>query len=326
MNSDEMLDYALGQLDAPSRRAVEEASAADPALTDRLERLTRAVRFLVDDEDDETYAPPPGLSQRTLAFVDESRQRRRSVLDFVPVSVPFRWGDVAVAASIFLAALLTLVPPASRARDRMAQLGCTYNLQQLGISLWNYGIRHHHYPNAVDPGPDAHTGSYLACLSEDGLLPDLKVLNCPSNGPGPAHPPVPRLVDLDGLRRRDPALYHRTINSDYAYNISLQHCAGGVEEITARHGIVPLLSDRPELDGGAAIRPGNSPNHHGRGQNVLYSDLHVGFHHTRRLGPDDPDMFLNRAGRLQPGLDESDAVLTHGLIPFGGVRVVPVSN
>lgn len=326
MNPDEMLDYALGQLDAPAREAFQRAMADDPVAAERAERLTRAVWSLVDDEDDEAYAPPPGLAERTIAFVGEPRARRRTILDFVPASVPFRWGDVAVAASIFFAALLTLVPPASRARDRMAQLGCTYNLQQLGISLWNYGSKHHHYPSAVDPGPDAHVGSYLACLSEDGLLPDLKVLDCPCNSHDHQHPPVPRLRELAGLRERDPELYSQTIRSDYAYNISLRHCGGGVEDIMARHGTVPLLADRPALDVDALVQPGNSPNHHGLGQNVLYSDLHVGFHPTRRLGPDDPDMFLNRAGRLEPGDDETDAVLTHSLIPFRGARVVPVGR
>ena len=52
---------------------------------------------------------PPDLASRTLAFVSEKR-RRRSILDFVPVTVPFRWADAAVAACILLAGLLTLLP------------------------------------------------------------------------------------------------------------------------------------------------------------------------------------------------------------------------
>jgi hypothetical protein len=330
MNADQMLDYALDQFDDPARCEVERSMAVDPATADRVERLTRAVRLLLDDGDDDAYAPPPDLARRTIARVAETRERRRrrTILDFVPASRSFRWGDVAVAASIFFAALLTLIPPASRARERMAQAGCTYNLQQLGRALWLYGNKHHHYPTAPDQVPDVESGSHLAMLNEDGLLPDdLAILDCPSSGHRGKHAPVPGFQELIELRAANRGQYNAALHTDYAYNISLKHCAAGVDEIQARHGIVPLMSDQPDHDGALTIRPGNSPNHSGRGQNVLYSDLHVGFHPTRRLGPDDPDMFLNRAGQLSPGDDETDAVLTPSLVPFRGqARVIPVSR
>ena len=66
------------------------------------------------------------------------------------------------------------------------------------------------------------------------------------------------------------------------------------------------------------ILDGNSPNHSGRGQNVLFSDLHVGWHSTRRLGPHDADMFLNDERRPGPGVRLMDAALLPGLFPFAG--------
>ena len=322
MNPDEMLDYALGQLDGPACDEVQRALAVDPAAAGRMDRLSRSVRMLLDDGG-EILAPPPGLAERTIALVEESRDRKRTILDFVPVKVPFRWGDVAVATSIFVAALLTLIPPAARARERMAQAGCAYNLRQLGRALWLYGSRHHHYPAAPEQVPDVEAGTHLVMLNDDGLLPDLGILDCPCNGTCRKHPPVPHFQDVAGLRQANPDLYTATLHSDYAYNISLRH---GFEEIQSRLGIVPLMSDEPEHDGGVNIHPGNSANHGGRGQNVLYSDLHVGFHPTRKLGPDDPDMFLNRAGLLKPGDDETDAVLSPSLVPFNGAHVIPVSR
>ena len=44
------------------------------------------LRRLLDDG--ETDEPPPGLAARTVTFVIESTRRNRSILDFVPVTVP----------------------------------------------------------------------------------------------------------------------------------------------------------------------------------------------------------------------------------------------
>jgi hypothetical protein len=106
---------------------------------------------------------------------------------------------------------------------------------------------------------------------------------------------------------------------DYAYNVGYRHNSGNVEPIAAVHSArIPLLADQPAYQQLRLIRPGNSPNHGGRGQNVLYSDLHVGWHNTRRLSPRDPDMFLNSRSEPAPGLDPEDAALLPGGFPFLG--------
>src|SRR5262249_7135562 len=115
MNAQEMLDLALGQLDGPRRVEVERELAADPRQAQTFERLSRALGRLL--EDDRSIEAPPDLATRTLAFVSENRRRRRSILDFVPVTVPFRWADAAVAACILVAGMLTLLPAIHRSRD-----------------------------------------------------------------------------------------------------------------------------------------------------------------------------------------------------------------
>ena len=72
MNANDLLDYALGQLDGSAREHVERELAADPAATQAAERLTRAIHRLLDDG--EMFAPPPGLAGRTVAFVAETAQ------------------------------------------------------------------------------------------------------------------------------------------------------------------------------------------------------------------------------------------------------------
>ena len=157
MNANDMLDYSLGLLDGAALERFEQELAADPGSAARADRLTRAIDRLLDDGDD--FTPPAGLAARTALFAFEGRRPRRSVLEFVPSSVPFRWADVAVAAGIFVAGLLTLMPALTRSRDRMNQAGCVSNLQRLGSALWQYGSIHHHYPRqprGPPLGPDRH--------------------------------------------------------------------------------------------------------------------------------------------------------------------------
>ena len=64
------------------------------------------------------------------------------------------------------------------------------------------------------------------------------------------------------------------------------------------------MSDRPPRDQGL----GNSPNHGGAGQNVLFQDGSVRFITNRSLNFDD-DIFRNKAGKIEAGTDANDAVL-----------------
>jgi hypothetical protein len=314
MNAQDMLDYALGQLDGPARERLERQAEADPETAEVLDRLTRAVHFLLDDG--QAYDPPHGLAGRTVGYVEE-QVRRRSILDFVPASVPFRWADVAVAASIFVAGILTLLPAFQRSKERMDQAGCAYNLQNIGRALWQYGSIHKVYPYAPPDDPKAHSGTFAAMLHDGGLLHDLRVLDCPSNG-SCQRSVLPDLKALRHLRERDPRRYRDLIGWDYAYNVGYHHGKQGPVSLEAVHsGTLPLLADEPSHEG-HRIHEGNSPNHGGLGQNVLFADLHVNWHDTRRVGPHDDDLYLNAEHRPAPGLGIHDAALLPSLMPFCG--------
>ena len=69
----------------------------------------------------------------------------------------------------------------------------------------------------------------------------------------------------------------------------------------------PLLADQP-LHDNQTVLPGNSPNHGYRGQNVLFSDLHVEWFPTRRVKLD-RDLFLNDHDRPEPGIGPVDSAL-----------------
>jgi prepilin-type processing-associated H-X9-DG protein len=82
-------------------------------------------------------------------------------------------------------------------------------------------------------------------------------------------------------------------------------------------GRLPLMADAPACDANSEVRPGNSANHEGRGQNVLFTDGHVEFLTTRTVGPDGDDIYLNADQKVGAGRGPRDSVLGQsGAVPF----------
>src|SRR6516165_791164 len=183
MKADEMIDYVLGQVDGAERERLERALRDDGEQSVRVERLRQTIYHLLDDGT--PFEHPPGLAQRTVAFVARNRRRTRSLSDYVPMRVPFRWADFAVAAGIFVAGLLTLLPAIQRSRERMNQAGCVFNLQQLGNSFGQYASMTQLMPYPPSQKADAPAGSFASMLHDAGVLNDPALLDCPCNGPCP---------------------------------------------------------------------------------------------------------------------------------------------
>jgi|SRR5579864_1375569 len=313
MTPQEMIDIAFRGLDDAELQRAEKVIAKDPELTATLERIDRKLELLLDDGDE--FEPPAGLAQRTLAHVASYRPRR-SILEYVPVTVPFRWADVAVAASIFIAGLVTLLPAVHRSKLQNDQALCTFNLGQLGRGLANYASAHGYYPYPPRDCPIPYAGIYKVMLNDSGHLGNPALLDCPCNGHEKDQRPLPDYETLCQMEKRDPERFRFLLKGDYAYHLGYRYKSGQPGPIPARlTSLMPLLADRPGHDE-RTILPGNSPNHGGVGQNVLFKDGHVGFFSTRRLSPHDNDMFLNDEMRPEPGLTSDDAVLAPGQIPF----------
>ena len=318
MNANELLDHALGQ--TVDLDHVDKGVAIDSDAARMIEQLSKSIHFLLDDG--EGFDPPPGLADRTMRFVSESERQRKTILDFAPSKVPFRWSDVGVAAGIFLAGLLTLLPAVQRSKERVTQASCMYNLQQLGRALWSYGNQHKHYPFGPEINGKAPVGAYLALLRDDGNLtdPELRAMECPSHLKAHHHEPMPDFETLCRMHAKNPATVTQMLCTNYAYNPGYRSSTtNSVVPIAADHlASIPLLADQPDHEEYRVIKSGNSPNHGGRGQNVLYSDLHVGWHNTRRLSPTDPDMYLNNEYKIAPGVSSQDSILMPSLVPSLG--------
>ena len=317
MNTQELLDYTLGQLDRSSRERLERQLADDPQWGETAERLNQAIHLMLDDGVE--VDPPAGLASRTIMFVAENRHRR-SWNDFVPIKVPFRWADAAVAAAIFLASLLTLLPAVQRSKDQTYQAGCGWNLQQVGRALAQYATLHNVYPYAPPDNPGAHAGSFAVMLYDAGLLDGFHTFHCPCRGSHHRMSLPPGSMTVAELRERAPEQYHQLLlQNDYAYHLGFRTQTGEPGPVPMLlPSRIPLVADQPAHEDYRRILDGNSPNHGGRGQNVLFSDGHVLWHATRRLGPDDADMFLNAEQQIGPGVNFMDAALGASLVPFAG--------
>ncbi|HZW34005.1 MAG TPA: hypothetical protein VFF52_24995 [Isosphaeraceae bacterium] len=317
MKADEMIDYVLGQVEGAERQRLEQALRAGGEPAARVERLRQAIHRLLDDGT--PFEHPPELARRTIAFVARNRRRPLTLLEYVPVRVPFRWADFAVAASIFIAGTLTLLPAIQRSRERMNQAGCVFNLQRLGNSLAQYASLHPFLPYPPAHRADAHAGTFAAMLHDAGVLDDPTILDCPCNGPCPhVSRELVSFDQADQIRRTDPARYQRMLCWDYAYNVGYRHASGHPGplevELSAR---IPVLADQPDHED-SRIKDGNSPNHGGRGQNVLLGDGSVRWFRTRNVGPHDPDLYLNNERLPRPGVHVQDSVLVPSKTPFHG--------
>jgi hypothetical protein len=322
MNDADLIDYALGQVEELECREIERALDDDPIERDRLLRVRAALHELLDDG---AWAEPaPDLARRTVAYVAKNRRRAAPLFEQVPVRMPFRWADLAVAASIFIAGLLTLAPAIQRSKERMNQAGCVFNLQQLGTSLAQYASLHPFLPYPPQQRSDTHAGMFAALLSDAGLLHDVSILDCPANGvcPGGMRQ-LASFEQVDRVRRTDPEQYRGMLCWDYAYNVGYRHDGGRPGPIEAIHSSrLPLLADQPNHLNFLIIREGNSPNHGGLGQNVLFGDGSVRWFITRHIAPFDPDLYLNNEQQLRPGVHVYDSVLVPSKSPFLGSQNV----
>jgi prepilin-type processing-associated H-X9-DG protein len=238
----------------------------------------------------------------------------------VPIRLPFRWADFAVAASIFVAGVLTLLPAIQRSRDRMNQAGCVFNLQRLGNSLAQYASLHPYLPYPPPHRSDAHAGTFAAILHDAGVLNDPSLLDCPCNG-ARAHvnEELVSFDQLEHIRRTDPGRYQSMLRWDYGFNVGYRRESGRAGPLEFEHSSrIPVLADQPDHENYVRIKDGNSPNHGGRGQNVLFGDGSVRWFGSRKISPIDLDLYLNNEHQPKPGVHVQDSVLMPSKTPFHG--------
>jgi prepilin-type processing-associated H-X9-DG protein len=264
---------------------------------------------------DRSLDPPVGLAARTLARLPTAAVEPRIARFVLPGR---RLVEMAVAA----ACLLTLVGLGSLwiARLRgvrpdepgaVQMVECKNNLQKLFMPLRAYADSHRgEFPNvaAAESSPRNAVALVFPMLQDAKVLSQDFKIACPAAGC------TPYQADMVQIKSLDPSGFQSWASSmlhTYAYTLGYHNngkLVGLRLDADKTASLMPLMADSPPGD----LAYGNSPDHSGRGQNVLFADGHVTFCASRHVGYEQDDIYLNRAKLVAAGIDWRDTVLACG--------------
>ncbi len=322
---EDLLGYLLNALDDDERQSVFEALQKDPQLRKELDALRRQLRPL--DASNADFDPPPALAELTCDLVEGYAEDHPAPAPTGPARRRGGWprgsaarcesstssgawsaADTIVTAGVLLAVSLLFFPAIAGSRYRAQVTACGDHLRSLGMALAGYSEQHQgFFPSIPTHGNRAVAGIYAVLLVEAQRLDDPRLILCPGSrwGGQRSDTRIPTLDELDRARGRQLAALQQQMGGDYAY--SLGSFADGRYH-TPRNGLqecLALLADSPSLH-----LPGRqSGNHAGRGQSVLFGDLHVGFLPTPECEPQGDHLYRNRLGFVEAGVDDFDTVL-----------------
>ena len=299
-----LLGYSLGALDPATQARVEAHLRVSPQARRCLAMLEEALEPLAADAVDPL--PPPGLAWRTLA-----RTGGRATLPAAPAPLPLgpprhrlRRADGAVAAALLLLVGGLGMPLLARSWQTQQRAACANTMRQIHASLTGYADLHDGaLPTIEATGPRAVAGAYVPTLRDAGLLSGQ--VACPGHGEAA----TTSLADLDALYRNDPVGHAdaaRRLAGGYAYSLGYVDDAGRLAGLRRNSGdTLPLLADAPG-------ETGNSPNHGGCGQNVLFVGGHVRWCGHPGAGVGGDDIYVNHHRRVSAGVCRQDSVLGAG--------------
>ena len=184
---------------------------------------------------------------------------------------------------------------------------CQNNLRVFNNGLQAYYDQHGRFPSVVAERPRDAAGMVVPIMMKSGVLEEVPSVRCAGNGPRFQCP-----LTLDEARAMAPEEFFRqapNLVPSYAYSLGHKDANGNYYGPSIPEGQqksdVPLMADGPPADGGM----GNSTNHGGTGQNILFADGHVRFITVRNIGVGNDDIYLNKANDVAAGLDPCDTVL-----------------
>jgi len=308
-----LVGYLLKCLDADEHREVEDHLRGHPEARQRLELLRRSVAPLAADAE---IDPPPGLWVGALARLAEYQCRslpaapKPSPAQVAPPGRPWwRRADVLVAAAAALFVLGLSLPWVGRLWYDYRVAACKHNLHNFHNALMAYADLHDGALPQV--GAREPAGIYVPILNDAQLLPADVSVTCP----GKEKPRPPYRISVRDLeeRKANPDEFEklaRELSCCYAYSLGYFEpaAAGRPERLVGLRrdsgDELPVLADCPP-----PVGVGNSPNHNGRGQNVLYLGGNVRFQKDRTAGVAGDDIYLNWQNRVAAGRDRTDTVL-----------------
>jgi hypothetical protein len=301
-----LVGYLLESLDEPCKRQVEAYLHGSPEARRKLTLLKKALAPLAADRDD--GVPPPGLAARTLGKIaqtagrDLPRAPREPAAAAASATSWWRRADVLVAASLLLLLFAAASPLIYHWHRQRATIECQENLRQFFVALATYHDQKRAYPHLTREAPRNVAGLLVPLLADAGVLPPSFSVRCPGMGPH-----LGCSFTLQAVRSFSEEEFQAqapNLAPCYAFGLGFRDPAGDYHEPWQTPASAwPIVADRPPSEGA----PGNSINHGGAGQNVLFLDGHFRFMPGRTIAGD--DIFLNRANCVAAGVDRQDIVI-----------------
>jgi hypothetical protein len=304
--------YLLGALDPETERQVEQYLANHPHARPRLEQLRRTLERL--NADRESVDPPPDLRFATLARIAEYRCR---TLPQAPAPTrsqraggrpSWRAVNSVVAACLFL--VLSGLGAHWVYQQWMAQdqVSCQNNLERWYMALTSYADQNGGaLPKIEAQPPKNHAGLVTVMVPDTGFS-----VTCSANEKrGPSRLSLQEIVDLEAVKPEEYQNLIRELSGCYAYTLGYEEWFDGKPKLIGLRldsgADTPIMADRPPLEDVGIFAP-NSPNHGGRGQNVLFVGGQVRFLKEPKVNGDD-DIYHNRDNLIGAGKDRLDVVL-----------------
>ncbi len=297
-----------------------QADIADDAQLRQIDNALAKLAASLDDIED----TPEDLTGKTLAFIKHYEQSRavenkRSVkfaeaLHTHRESSRLRWilgnfRDLATIAAGVILVFLVSQPGLQVARDIAEKHACTLQMRQVGQALQHYARDNndllpqvYHQPGAKwwhvgsqDEGKTSNTRNFFL-LVKNGYL-SAKNFICPaanSDGKIRLDFSPEQLLRLRDFPDRQSVNYSfRLVQPNEGLNMGLGRKNGPL--MTDQNPLFAdfdaFFSEQLDLNENPELLKANSPNHNGKGQNVLFDDGHVDFATSRRWGFGLDDMF-----------------------------------
>ena len=315
----DLLGYLLNALDSHEHEQVEAYLRGDPEAQTQLATLRHTLAPLALDRE---IDPPAGLAARTLARLPQVAIAPYTITQSPPAPRLGLPGRRLIEFGVAAACILTLVGLGALwiARIRgvrpddvgaVQMVECKNNLQKLFVPLRAYADTHGgEFPNVgtADASPRNVVALVFPMLKDAKVLPADAMIACPMASCKPCLNDLMQVkaLDLASLQNWAASMVHT-----YAYSLgylSQDKLVGLRLHEGQAASLMPLMADSPPAD----LSYGNSPDHSGRGQNVLYADGHVTFCASRHVGYEQDDIYLNRRQVVAAGIDWRDTVLACG--------------
>jgi hypothetical protein len=287
--------------------------------------------------------PPPGLAERTLQFIAEhgavacARENQaealtaeaQNVVDslepdaaycepasqsswrgaarepLLPKMHSWRFIDLATALAVCFAGAALVIPMISASRSNAQIASCANNEREIGMALSQYSEHQNGYfPRVPEHGSLAAAGIYAPTLLSTRYVTNPRLFVCPASSVADnQNLRIPSIADLEHASGKELVELRQQMGGSYGY--ALGYRQDGVYRPTRNlyRPSFALLADMPSEDFTS------SPNHAGRGHNVLLEDGHVVFLTSCRLDGSSDDIFTNDEGRAAAGCHINDAVV-----------------